>query len=175
MALSKKNKEDVIEEVTKLLGASKMTVVASYRGITVKQLQTLRGQAKDNQTVVKVIKNRLVIKALSGSEQYKSADSSALTDQLLYAFNSVDEVAPAHALAAFAKTTPSLQFVGAFTSDGRFIGSDEVKALASLPGKNVLIASLINTLNSPLNDVMSGLSGGLGGIMSGIEANAKPA
>lgn len=172
MALNKKKKQEVIDEVTSLLGSSKMTVVASYRGTTVRQMQALRKQAKENDTVVKVIKNRLVIKALGGSEQYKSADSSALTDQLLYAFNSADEVAPAQALAAFAKTTPSLQFVGAFTADGLFIGPDEIKALASLPSKNALIASLINTLNAPLNDVMSGLSGGLGGILSGLEARA---
>lgn len=172
MALSKQDKQDVVSEVTSLLSSSKMTVVASYRGTTVQQLQALRKQAKDNGTVVKVVKNRLVIKALSSSEQYKAADSSALSDQLLYAFNSTDEVAPAQALAAFAKTAPSLQFVGAFTAEGQFIGPDDVKALASLPSKNVLIASLLSTLNAPLNDVMDGLSGGLGGILSGLEAKA---
>lgn len=172
MALNRKKKEEIVEEVSKLLEASKLTVVASYQGTTVKQLQNLRKQAKENATIVKVVKNRLVIKALSSTKQYKDSDSTALSAQLLYAFNSEDEVAPAQALAAFAKTAPSLQFVGAYTADGRFIGPDDVKALASLPSKDALIASLINTLNAPLNDVLGGLSGGIGGILSGLEAKA---
>ena len=172
MALTKQKKQDVIDEVSSLLTESKLTVVAKYQGTTVKQLQNLRKQAKDNETVVKVIKNRLVVQALKKSENFSKADTSALTSQLLYAFNSNDEVAPAQVLAKFAKQNPSLDFVGAFTSEGLFIGPDEVKALAALPGKNQLIAGIINTLNSPVRDVMSGLSGNLGGILQGLEAKA---
>jgi large subunit ribosomal protein L10 len=92
---------------------------------------------------------------------------------LLYAFNGEDEVAPAQSLYNFAKANPSLQFVGAITADGQFIGADEVKALAILPGKNQLIAGLINTLNSPVRGVMSGLSGNLSALLSGLEAKAS--
>lgn len=172
MALTKAQKQAVIEEVSQLLTDSKLTVVAQYDGTSVQQMQILRRQAKEDGSVVKVIKNRLVIKALSENDTYKNADTSQLNKQLLYAFNDHDEVAPAKALANFAKTNPNLQFVGAFTDEGNFIGSEEVKALASLPSKNQLIASLIATIGAPINDVMSGLSGGLGGILSGLEAKA---
>ena len=172
MALTKQKKQEVLQEVGRLLAESKMTVVAKYDGTNVKQMQTLRRQAKENETVVKVIKNRLVVQALSESDLYKGADKSELTSQLLYAFNSADEVAPAQALAQFAKKNPSIQFVGAFTAEGRFIGKDDVTALAALPSKNQLIAGVINTLTSPVNGVMSGLSGGLSGILSGLEAKA---
>lgn len=172
MALTKQKKQEVLQEVARLLAESKMTVVAKYDGTNVKQMQALRQQAKENETVVKVIKNRLVVQALSESDLYKGADKSQLTSQLLYAFNSADEVAPAQALAQFAKKNPSIQFVGAFTAEGRFIGKDDVTALAALPSKNQLIAGVINTLTSPVNGVMSGLSGGLSGILSGLEAKA---
>lgn len=173
MALSKQKKQEVIAEVSQLLEASKLTVVAKYQGTTVKQLQELRKQARDNNTQVKVIKNRLVVKALAGSELYKDADSSELTAQLLYAFNDSDEVAPAKALADFAKKNPSIQFVGAFTTEGVFISADEVKALASLPSKDQLLAGIINTLNAPVRDVVSGLSGNLHGLLQGLEAKAS--
>jgi large subunit ribosomal protein L10 len=175
MALTKQKKQEVIEEVSKLLAESKLTVVAKYDGTTVKQLQTLRKQAKEGDTVVKVVKNRLVIQALKASDLYKDADKSALNYQLLYAFNSSDEVAPAKALADFAKKNPSIQFVGAYTTDGVFVGADEVKSLAALPSKNQLIAGLINTLNSPVNGIMSGLSGNLHGLLQGLEAKASEA
>ncbi len=172
MALSRQKKEEIIAEVTTLLEASKLTVVADYRGTTVSQLQALRKQAQGNGTKVKVVKNRLFKQALAGSKQFKDADNSALTEQLIYAFNDADEVEPARALHNFSKKNPTIKFVGAFSAEGAFIGADEVKALAVLPSKDSLIASVMATLESPINDVMSGLSGGLGGIMSGLEAKA---
>ena len=149
-----------------------MTVVAQYQGTTVKAIQALRREAKNNGTKVSVVKNRLVIKAIEQTSNVKDVDTGALKGQLLYAFNAEDEVAPASALATFAKTNPSIQFVGAITGEGKFISADEVKALAALPSKGDLIAQVIATLGSPLNDVMRGLSGNLHALLDGVEAKA---
>jgi len=172
LALTRKAKEDIFDELTSLLETSKMTVVANYKGTTVKEMQELRKQAKENSTKIKVVKNRLVIKALEANGKLKDADTSQLNQQLLYAFNGEDEVAPAQVLAKFSKKAKKLEFVGAITDEGVFIGPDEVKALAALPSKPQIIASLIATLESPVNEVMSGISSGLGGILSGLEAKA---
>lgn len=173
MALTKEQKQSVVDEVVTLLGESKLTVAAAYQGTGVKALQELRRSAKENGTTVKVVKNRLVIKAAQSNEQLKDVDVSALKGQLLYAFNANDEVAPAQSLANFAKKNPSLQFVGAITADGQFLGADDVKALASLPGKNELIAQVIATLASPLNDVTNALSGNLHALLDGVETKAS--
>ncbi|CAN5446739.1 50S ribosomal protein L10 [soil metagenome] len=172
MALTKQKKDEVVAEISALLGQSKMTVIAQYQGTTVKAIQALRKDAKTNGTKVSVVKNRLVIKAIQSTESIKDVDVSALKGQLLYAFNSADEVAPASALATFAKTNPSIQFVGAITAEGKFIGADEVKALAALPSKNDLIAQVIATLLSPVHDVTNALSGNLHALLDGIEAKA---
>lgn len=173
MALSKDKKTAVIAELADLFAESKMTVVANYQGVTVKSLQQLRRDAKQNGTVVKVVKNRLVKKALADSTALKATDTSELKDMLLYAFNAEDEVASAQLLKNFMKQESSMQFVGAISSEGVFVGAEEVKALASLPGKNQLIAGLINTLNAPLNNVMSGLGGNLGSLIQALEAKAN--
>jgi large subunit ribosomal protein L10 len=172
MALTKKEKDEVIAEVSDLLKSSKMTVVAKYQGTTVKAMQSLRKDARDNGTKVKVVKNRLVIQALKTSDTFKDIDMSPLEGMLLYAFNSTDEVAPAQSLNTFAKANPTIEFVGAITAEGKFIGSDEVKALALLPSKDMLIAQVIATLMSPVNDVMNGLSGNLHALLDGVEAKA---
>jgi large subunit ribosomal protein L10 len=173
MALSKDKKAQLVDEVTNLLGESKMTVMVKYQGTSVKSMQQLRKQARENGTKVKVVKNRLFKKAMENNDVLKSLDASALEGQLLYAFNSQDEVAPAQSLNAFAKTNPNIEFVGAISAEGKFLTSDEVKALAVLPSKNELIAQVIATLSSPLNDVMSGLSGNLHALLDGIEAKAN--
>jgi len=173
MALTKDKKHQVVADVAAALGSSKMTVVAKYQGTTVKALQQLRRDARAGGTKLQVVKNRLVIKALETVDTLKDVDTGALNGQLLYAFNSQDEVAPAQALATFAKTNTNIEFVGAITAQGKFISADEVKALATLPSKEQLIAQVIATLAAPLNDSLNGLSGDLHGLLDGVAAKAS--
>ena len=172
MALTKNKKNEVIAEVSELLGSSKMTVVAKYQGTTVKALQGLRRQARDNGTRVKVVKNRLVVQALKGVDALKDVETNELQGMLLYAFNSEDEVAPAQILADFAKANPTLEFVGAISAEGKFLTADDVKALATLPSKENLIAQVVATLLSPVGDVTNALSGNLHALLDGVEAKA---
>jgi large subunit ribosomal protein L10 len=173
MALTKDKKQEVINEVDKLLNTSKMTVVTKYEGTTVKALQDLRRQAREGGTKVKVVKNRLLIQALKKVDKLKGVDTSALEGMLLYAFNSEDEVAPAQSIAKFAKENPTLEFVGAITAEGKFIESSEVAAMATLPGKDQLIGEVVAMLLSPVNDVTNALSGNLHALLEGISAKAN--
>lgn len=173
MALSKDKKNQVVSEVIDLMANSKMTVITAYKGTPVKALQNLRREGKDNGTTLKVIKNRLVKQAIISSDKYKDVDLSELNGMLLYAFNAEDEVAPAQVLAKFAKTQPTLQFVGAITSEGKFLSASEVTALSVLPNKTQLIAGIINTLNSPTRGVIGALQGNLHGLLDAIALKAK--
>ena len=173
MALTKKEKDTIVAEVSQLLADSKLTVIAKYEGTTVKALQGLRRDAKANGTLVKVVKNRLIIKAIEATTSLKDVETSALEGMLLYAFNSSDEVAPAKSLNDFAINNPTLEFVGAITAEGKFLDAASVKALAILPSKEQLIAGILNTLNSPVRGVMSALTGNLHGILQGLEAKAS--
>jgi large subunit ribosomal protein L10 len=173
MALTKEKKSEVVSEVSELLKDSKMTVVAKYQGTSVKSMQELRKQARDNGTKVLVVKNRLLKKALAGDERFKDVDTSAITGQLMYAFNSSDEVAPAQVLANFARAEPQIEFVAALSKEGRLLGADEVKTLASLPSREQLIAETVAMLLSPVGDVVSALSGDLHGLLDGVASKAS--
>lgn len=172
MAISRDKKNTLVAETSELLETSKLTVFAQYQGLSVADVQTLRGLAREAGVTIKVVKNRLVRVAMSESKTYKSTDTSMLTGQLLYAVSSDDEVAPAQILDKFAKTNPALQFVGAFASDGTVMSADDVKALAGLPSKNQLIGQVVSQLLSPVNDVTNALSGNLHALLDGIEAKA---
>lgn len=173
MALTKNQKQDVVKEVSALLGSSKLTVVAKYEGTGVKALQGLRRDAKASGTKVKVVKNRLVIQALKNTEAFKDADTSVLQGMLLYAFNSEDEVAPAQDLQSFAKKNPTLEFVGAFTPDGQFMVVDDVKALASLPSKDQLRGMLVGTIGAPLSGFVNVMAGNVRGVLNVLNARAE--
>lgn len=172
MALTKEQKSAIVKDIGELLNSSKLTVVAKYSGIDVKSMQDLRRQARANSTTVRVIKNRLVKKALKSSNKFSAIDTSLLTSQLLYAFNPLDEAAPAQVLNDFAKKVPNLQFVGAFNSDGTFMASGDVKQLADLPSKDVLRAQMVSTIAAPLSGFANVLNGNLRGLINVLNAKA---
>lgn len=173
MALTRAKKEEIVSEVSELLANSKLTVIAKYEGTSVKQLQELRRSAKTDSTNVKVIKNRLVKQAIQSDAKYSDIDLSKLNDQLIYAFNSEDEVAPAQVFAKFAKSTHSMEFVGAISQDGQFMEPEDVKQLASLPSKEQLRAQLVATLSAPQRGFVSVLSGNIRGVLSVLNARAE--
>lgn len=173
MPLTREKKEQVVTDIKELFSESKMTVIAKYQGTSVKDMQALRRLAKESGTRVMVAKNRLIIKALKGNDQYGDLNTDVLTGMLAYAFNSEDEVAPAQSLADFAKKQPTLEFVGAIAADGKWLTADEVKTLAQLPSKPQIIASVLALLHSPIRSVVSATNGGLAGIISALEAKTN--
>lgn len=173
MALSKQKKSDIVARVSDLLASSKLTVIARYRGTSVKAMQELRRQAIQNHTSVMVVKNRLVKKAIEQNETLKDIDTSLLQGQLLYAFNSEDEVAPAQALANFAKQEPQIEFVAGLSEDGKLLAAEEVKILAQLPGKDQLRAMLVGTIAAPLTGFMGVMSGNIHGLLNVLNARAE--
>lgn len=172
MAISKDKKQAQVAVFSDVLGSSKMTVFAQYQGLTVADVQKLRAMAREAGVSVKVIKNRLVRVAVSQNDTYKDVDTSALTGQLLYAYSTDDEVAPAQVLNDFAKSHTQLQFAGAFSGEGTLLSADEVKSLANLPGKPQLIAQVVAQLLSPVHDTTNALSGNLHALLDGVEAKA---
>lgn len=173
MAISKDKKNTLVADLTALLSDSKLVVYAKYQGLSVADLQELRKSAREAGVKIKVVKNRLFRVAMGEIAVYKDTDTTDLSGQLLYAISDSDEVAPAKVLANFAKTHSALSLEGGFSNAGANLSDSEVKALASLPTREELIAQVVAQLLSPINDSISGLSGGLSGIVSGLEAKAS--
>ena len=172
MALTRDKKEQVISEIEGLLSDSKLTVIAKYQGTSVTAMQQLRRAATSEGTKLHVVKNRLFKRALAANDKLKNIDTAEFVGQLLYAFNSEDEVAPARSLADFAKTNPQLEFVAAITADGQLLAAAAVKDLASLPTKNVLRAQLVGTIGAPLNGFVNVLAGNIRGVLNVLNGRA---
>jgi large subunit ribosomal protein L10 len=173
MSLTRAKKEEIVDDTAKLLSGSKLTVLALYPGTKVDAMQTLRHSAEVSGTVVKVIKNRLVLKALDKAGMLSAIDSGKLVGQLLYAFNDQDDVAPAQVLNSFAKANQTLEFVGAITADGRFIDAESVRMLAELPSKDQLRANLIGVLNAPFSGFANVLAANIRGVINVLQARSK--
>lgn len=172
MALTRDKKAEIVDEISKLLSESKLTVFATYQGTSVKSLQELRRSSRDSGTVIVVVKNRLFRKALESNDKYKNVDLGVLKGQLMYAFNPSDEVAPAQNLASFAKSEPQIQFIGALSDDGLLLNADDVKALANLPSKNQLRAQLVGTIAAPISGFVNVMAGNVRGLLNVLNSRA---
>ena len=172
MAISRDKKQALVTEFSDILNSSRMTVAAKYDGTSVADLQALRRKAREAGVSVKVIKNRLVRTAMEQTKSFKDTDTSSLTGQLLYAYSTEDEVAPAQVIDKLAKEIPTLELVAGFDNSGALLDTASVKALAGLPSKNQLVAEVVAQLLSPVHDVTNALSGNLHALLDGVEAKA---
>lgn len=173
MAISRDKKNTLVAELTELFASSKGTVGAAYTGLSVADLQELRAAAREAKVTIKVTKNRLVRVALSGSDKFKSADTGLLTGQLVYAFSSEDEVAPAQVIAKYAKTHPALKLVVGFDDAGNTLDTATVTALAALPTKDQLRGQLVSVIAAPLSGFLSVANGAQRGFAQVLSQRAE--
>ena len=147
MSLNRSEKAAVIKEVTDLAAKAQTLVMAEYRGVTVADMTKLRSEARSKGVALSVLKNTLARRAVAGSGFEVAADQ--MTGPLIYGF-SEDAVAAAKVVADFAKTNDKLVIRGGVFS-GKALDANEVKQLASIPTKEVLLAQLCGLLMSPIS------------------------
>jgi len=173
MAITRDKKQALVAKMKDAFADAKSVAFAQYAGLSVADLQELRKHAREANVQIIVVKNRLVRVAMGESDAFKQTDTSALEGQLLYAFSADDEVMASKVLDTFAKTHSELELAGGFSAEGAALAEAEVKALASLPGKEQLIAEVVAQLLSPVHDVTNALSGNLHALLDGVEAKAN--
>ncbi len=149
MALNRSEKQAVVKTVTALAEKSQTLAMAEYRGITVADLTQLRVNARQAGVDLQVVKNSLVRRAVAGTG-FESV-SEQMTGPLIYSF-SEDAVAAAKVLADFAKTNDKL-VIRAGAYNGEALDADGVKALASIPSREVLLAQICGLLQSPVSSM----------------------
>lgn len=147
MGLNLNDKKAVVAEVSEQLAKAQTVVVAEYAGIEVGNLTTLRATARDAGVYLRVLKNTLARRAVADTSFAALADQ--MTGQLIYAL-SEDPVAAAKVLNDFAKTNDKL-VLKAGVYAGNLLDKDGVKALASIPSREELLARLLGVMQAPVS------------------------
>jgi large subunit ribosomal protein L10 len=144
----------VIEEVSALVAKAQSIVVAEYRGLDVDSVTKLRKQARAQGVRLCVLKNTLARRAVNDTPFSGLADK--LVGPLVYGF-SADPVAAAKVLATFAKENDKL-VVKAGAMPNVVLDDKGVKALASLPSREELLAKLMATMQAPIGQFVRTLN-----------------
>jgi large subunit ribosomal protein L10 len=147
LSLNLNEKQAVVSDITAQVGKSQTMVIAEYRGITVADMTKLRKQARSNDVYLRVLKNTLARRAVTGSSFEVAGDQ--MVGPLIYSF-SADAVAAAKIINDFAKTNDKL-VIKAGAYNGKLLSKDQVIQLASVPSKEVLLAQLCGLLASPIS------------------------
>lgn len=169
--MDRAQKEKVVDELGQIFASSGVVVVAHYAGVTVKQMQDLRARMRDVGGSVRVAKNKLAKIALEGTPAAKMG--GLLTGMTVMAF-SEDPVAAAKVCEAYAKANDKFILLGGAMGKD-ILDADGVKAVASMPSREELIASVVACIGAPA----AGLAGAIGapaaniaGILKTIEEKA---
>jgi large subunit ribosomal protein L10 len=147
VGLNLNDKQAVVAEVSEQLGKAQTVVVAEYSGIKVGQLTVLRSKARESGVYLRVLKNTLVRRAVVDTPFAPLADQ--MTGPLIYGLSD-DPVAAAKVLNDFAKTNDKLVLkAGCYA--GKVLDKDGVKALASIPSREELLARLLGVMQAPVS------------------------
>jgi large subunit ribosomal protein L10 len=149
LSLNKSEKQVVVKSVAAQAARSKTLALAEYRGLTVDHLNSLRKQARDGDVYLHVLKNTLVRRAVAGTPF--EVISESMTGPLIYGF-SEDAVAVAKVIVDFAKGNDRL-VVKAGVHAGKALTAEDLKALAAIPTKEVLLGQFLVLIQSPISCV----------------------
>jgi large subunit ribosomal protein L10 len=167
-------KKVVVEEIVEKIKASKSLVLVDYNKLTVAEVSELRNKCKQANCEYKVYKNTLVRKALNelGYNQF-DADLNGPT---AITFGS-DETAAAKVMVQAAKDYDGKIVLKSAFVDSAYVDKAGVKALATMPSKEELIAKMLGSMQAPVANfagVLSNLLSGIVRVLNGI-AQSKEA
>lgn len=154
MALNRQQKAVKIEEVSALVARAQSIVVAEYRGLDVDSVTRLRKEARGQGVQLRVLKNTLARRAVNDTPFAGLA--AKMVGPLVYGFSS-DPVAAAKVLSNFAKSNDKL-VVKAGAMPNVVMDDAGVKALATLPSREELLAKLMATMQAPIGQFVRTLN-----------------
>lgn len=172
MAVTKEKKQIILADLIEKFKKAKSVAFAENKGLTVLELGELRGGLRAKSAEMKVAKKTLV--KLAAKEVGYEIPDEILTGAVGTVFGYDDVVAGAKVVNDFAKKHPKVSLLGGLL-DGKILFLAEIKALASLPSKEELLAKLLYMLKYPITGFHGVLKGTLSGFVRVLDGIAKKA
>jgi large subunit ribosomal protein L10 len=160
-------KHATVAELTEKLNRATSAVVTDYRGLTVKQVEELRTTLRGEDVDYLVVKNTLARR--SAQEAGVAQFQEALTGPVALAIGYGDLSAPARILNEYYRANKRLPIVAGLV-EGRVLDANSMRTLAELPSREVLLAQVAGTLQSPISSLASALQSILSNFAATLDA-----
>jgi len=160
-------KKAIVEEIKDKVEKAQGLVLVDYRGLNVEEITELRRNYREAGVDYKVYKNTMMRFAFKDTGFEEFNEYLVGPNALVFGFE--DPVQPAKITEEFAKDHDELE-IKAGIVDGRIVGVDEIKELASLPSREVLIAQTLGGLNAPIAGLANVLQGTIRNLVYALNA-----
>lgn len=147
MALNLADKKAIVSQLTDIVSGSISAAVASYRGLSVSQMNELRATARKAGVRMGVYRNTLARRAFVDTDF--SCMSEALVGPMVLFFAQDEPGAAARLVRDFSKTHEQLE-IRALSLDGQLLGPEQLVAVASLPSRDEALAQLLSVMKAPV-------------------------
>jgi large subunit ribosomal protein L10 len=154
MSLNLTEKKAVVAEVSAQVAKAQAIVLAEYRGMSVASMTVLRAQARKSGVYLRVLKNTLVRRAVDGTDF--SGLANDMVGPLVFGI-SPDPVTTAKVMNDFAKSN-DMFVIKAGAMPNQVLNAAGVKALASMPSREELLANLLGTMQAPISKFVQTLN-----------------
>lgn len=166
----RKEKELAVQELTDKMKSTNGVVITEYQGLTVLELSELRAKLRPLRCEYKVVKNTLTKRALKdlGLEDF----SQYFQGPTAIAIENGDPVACTKVLVDFSKDHDKLKLKMGLLGK-KVLSQQEVKSLAKLPSREVLLAQVVGAMKSPMYGIVNVLQGPIRNFVYVLEAVKK--
>lgn len=158
MAITREKKQEQLQVLIEKMQKAKSVVFAKYSETTVANQNKVRNALRAQHAELKVAKKTL-IRLAAKSLGIENIPDEALAGQIAVAFSYEDATAGAQILKKLSREIPEISLIGGLF-EGKALGTAEIKELADLPSREVLLAKLLGSMLSPVS--------GFVGVGSGI-------
>ena len=162
-----KAKQAVVAEVAEVASSALSLVAAEYRGLNVKAMTALRAEARKSGVYLRVVKNSLAKRAVSGTD-FECA-GEAFVGPLVLAFSKDEPGAAARLLRDFGKENEAL-VVTLVSIGGELLPGDALERVASLPTREEALAKLMGTMQAPITKLVQTLAAPTGKLVRTLAA-----
>jgi large subunit ribosomal protein L10 len=159
-------KKQVVEEIKQKLEAASLVVCTDYRGLNVVQVTELRNKLRVPGVEYRVLKNTMFRFALQQAGYENIAGQ--ITGPNAVIFSNEDPVGPAKTITDFAKTNKQLEITLGIL-EGKYLSPDEIKNLAQLPNREVLLGQVVGTMQAPITSFVRVLNANLTGLVRALD------
>src|SRR3984885_2371186 len=155
MPLKLEDKQSLVAEVNAVAAKAQSVIAAEYRGLTVSQMTELRSKARAQGVYMRVVKNTLARKAISGTAFEPIGPK--LKGPLVLAFSKNDPGAAARVVKEFAKGNEKL-VATLISLGGAVLSAKDIDKVASLPTREQALSQLLGVLKAPIEKLVRQLA-----------------
>jgi large subunit ribosomal protein L10 len=164
-------KIDTVEELRECIERSAIAIAAEYRGMSMTELSTLRRAARDSGVDVKVVKNRLFVRAAEAAGKPEMAQLVEGPTAIVFGYDDVSTASKA--VTEYMRTARNSFAIRKGVMDGQLLSLADLQDLASLPPRPVLLAQLAGLLQAPVTRLAGLLNGSMRSLAGLLDARAS--